>query len=344
MIIDSAAIKMQAEHSRMQAHSHSSTLRTLPKRPAPEVPSRPQEDTLKLSDEAKKVAGTPKTPLDLQRSLNSTDTLAMQIIRRMIKEITGQELEFFSPRALQERADEISYQAPGQAPAQQSGGGMGLIYEQNNTYFESETTSFNAEGSISTRDGQQLSFSVSLSMSRTFYEESSLEIRLGDAAKIDPLVINFEGNAAELTSTSFQFDIDADGSPDQIAGLKSNSGMLALDKNRDGKINDGSELFGPKSGNGFLELAAYDEDKNQFIDEADSIYEKLRIWQRHEDGSQQLMGLGAKNIGAIYLGHVSTPFQLKNSENASLGEVASSGIYFNEQGGTGSIQQINFTA
>ncbi len=141
-----------------------------------------------------------------------------------------------------------------------------------------------------------------------------------------------------------QFDIDANGSLDKIATLKSNSGMLALDKNQDGKINDGSELFGSISGNGFAELAKDDEDNNQFIDEADSIYKQLRIWQRYADGSQQLIALGEKNIGAIFLGHITTPFQLKAEENnPSLGEVASSGIYLNGNGQVGTVQQINFT-
>lgn len=344
MIIDNATIKMQTGHHQLQKSTHSESLKIWHDRPQQKSKQRLDEDSLKLTDEAK-TAGTQKTKLDLKQSLDSNDSLALQIIRRMIKEITGQELKIFSPEELYGQVDEISYQAPQQPPANtQQSSGMGLVYEQNMSYLESETTSFNAEGSIKTKDGQDIAFSVSLSMSRTFYTESSLSIRAGDAAKTDPLVINFAGNAAELSSTFFQFDIDANGTLDQIATLKSNSGMLALDKNQDGVINDGSELFGPKSGNGFTELAAYDEDKNNFIDEADSIYKQLRIWQRHEDGSQQLMALGAKNVGAIYLGHVSTPFQLKNEDNKSLGEVASSGVYLGEHGSVGTVQQINFTA
>ena len=58
---------------------------------------------------------------------------------------------------------------------------------------------------------------------------------------------------------------------------------------------------------------------NQFIDEADSIYSRLRIWLMNEDGSRQLVGLGEKGVGAIYLGHVTSPFQLKDQQNRSLG-------------------------
>jgi hypothetical protein len=174
--------------------------------------------------------------------------------------------------------------------------------------------------------------------------ETNLSILAGDPEKkTDPLVINFDGNAAELSQKRFEFDIDANGTTEQIATLKPGSGFLALDKNQDGVINNGSELFGPNSGNGFSELAKYDVDKNSFIDEADPIYNSLRIWQRHEDGSQQLIALGDKNIGAIYLGHVTTPFQLRTADNQSLGEVTDTGIYLTEEGKTGTIQQINLS-
>jgi hypothetical protein len=61
----------------------------------------------------------------------------------------------------------------------------------------------------------------------------------------------------------------------------------------------------------------------------------------NEDGSTQLAALGDKNIGAIFLGHVSSSFQLKDTNNQALGEVVNSGIYFKEDGGVGVVQEIN---
>lgn len=341
MIIDNAAVKMHAGHYQQQRSQRSETLKIVPNRPQPNVERSHTED-FKLSDKGKAL-GTQKNKVDLDRQPGAMHSLSMQIIRRMVKEITGQELNVFSPDELQGQVDDVGYQEPVQAPAQSPDNSVGLVYQQSMSYYESETMSFSAEGSISTKDGQNIAFSVSLSMSRSFYVESNLSITAGDQAKTDPLVINFDGTAAELTTTHFQFDIDANGSMDQVAVLKPGSGMLALDENEDGMVNDGSELFGPKTGNGFEELAAYDEDNNQFIDEADSIYNKLRIWLRHEDGSQQLVALGEKQVGAIYLGHVTTPFQYKDENNASQGEVASTGIYLSEHRTVGTIQQINFT-
>jgi hypothetical protein len=67
----------------------------------------------------------------------------------------------------------------------------------------------------------------------------------------DPLVINFEGTAAELTERTYEFDLDSDGEADQIHFIGPNSGFLALDRDGSGTIDNGSELFGTSTGNGF---------------------------------------------------------------------------------------------
>jgi hypothetical protein len=59
--------------------------------------------------------------------------------------------------------------------------------------------------------------------------------------------------------------------------------------------------------------------------------------------NSQLMGLGDKHIGAIFLGHVTSPFQLKDEQNRSLGEVVNSGVYLTEGGNVGVVQEINLT-
>lgn len=96
-----------------------------------------------------------------------------------------------------------------------------------------------------------LNFQVNLSMSREFLREQSVSVREGDAKLKDPLVLNFAGNAAELTTTRFNFDIDSDGRLDQVALLAPTVAFAALDRNHDGAINDGRELFGVKHRRGF---------------------------------------------------------------------------------------------
>ncbi|NLX64607.1 MAG: hypothetical protein GX022_07535 [Clostridiaceae bacterium] len=116
---------------------------------------------------------------------------------------------------------------------------------------------------------------------------------------------------------------------------------MALDRNNNGIIDDGSELFGPQSGNGFGELAFYDEDQNGWIDENDEIFYKLRIWTLDEKGNKILLALGQVGIGAIYLGNIRSEYGLKTSGNSSLGQIRSTGIFLKENGQVGTIQHVD---
>lgn len=345
MIIKNSAIQLSSQHQLSKSSQESESLRVWKTPDQTEANNKSRlGDTLSLSESAKMLK-TEQQSLDVSSSLDANQRVQLLIIRQMVKSMTGQDFKLFSPSELTANPDSIEITMSSPPPTNQPPSvGFGLVYEHRSVYQESESTSFSATGSIQTQDGKSIDFSVQLNMSRDFRLESNTTITAGDPEKkVDPLVINFDGNAAELSQTHFAFDIDANGRTEQIATLKPGSGFLALDKNHDGVINNGSELFGPNSGNGFSELAKYDSDNNGFIDEADPIYDSLRIWQRHEDGSQQLIALGDKNIGAIYLGHATTPFQLRTDENKSLGEVTDSGVYLTEDGKTGTIQQINFS-
>ena len=123
-------------------------------------------------------------------------------------------------------------------------------------HYESESTSFSAKGVIQTADGRQIGFSIDLQMSREYLEETSTSIRAGDAVAVDPLVINFNGSSADLTDEKYSFDLNSDGTEEQMSFVGQGSGLLALDLNQDGVINDGSELFGTASGDGFADLSA----------------------------------------------------------------------------------------
>jgi hypothetical protein len=282
-------------------------------------------------------ATQPQT-LNLRAAVSSSDRLQLLIIAQLYKQITGKEMQLMTPDQMESPPATINLEVSTIAPG---GAEPVLVYERQTRYEETEKMHFAAQGRVVTQDGKEIAFSAELYMNRSFATSSSLRIVGGNAVMTDPLVINFDGTGAQLESTHFAFDLDSDGTPEQIANLRPNSGYLALDRNGDGVINNGKELFGPVSNNGFSELATYDEDGNGFIDEADSIYNQLRIWQRDSNGSSRLLALGDKQIGAIYLGHTYSPMQLKDAQNSSLGEVVSSGIYLRENGSTGLVQQIN---
>lgn len=216
----------------------------------------------------------------------------------------------------------------------------GLEYNRYERYEEQESLSFQAEGTVKTADGESISFDVSLNMERKFVQESSTEIRAGNAEVKDPLVINYDGNAADLSEDRFKFDLDMDGTPESLNTLETGSGFLAYDKNENGEIDDGSELFGPSTGNGFEELATYDRDGNRFIDENDPIYEDLYVMKPASDGSMESVSADQLDVGAIFLGSSETSFSFKNGLDLQ-GDLRRSGIYLKENGEAGTVQQID---
>lgn len=198
-----------------------------------------------------------------------------------------------------------------------------------------------AKGIIKTAD-KEISLDLNFNLSQSFVRQNfSISQQLVSFRLVDPLVINLLGELPSLDeNTTFSFDIDSDGQLDQISQLKSGSGFLALDKNGNGKIDDGNELFGAKTGDGFGELGAYDEDGNGWIDENDSIFAGLRVWLNGSEGSR-LIGLGEAGVGAIFLGSVDSSFELKNSSDDTLGVLQKSGVFLFESGEAGAIAHID---
>ena len=110
-----------------------------------------------------------------------------------------------------------------------------------NLVSEYEYSEVSIGGTLTTDNGQQLEISQSVTMERS-YQETALGILRREGLVTDPLVINFNGDTARLSPGVTEFDLDSDGNADALPTLVSNSACLALDKNGDGIINNGSEL------------------------------------------------------------------------------------------------------
>jgi hypothetical protein len=350
MIISNANISLQQSHEKVTRSEERERLNFwIGDRPQPLEQQRIRTeqslfDNVDISPQASHAPHREHHDLD-EMKLDAKHQLMVQIISQMVEQLTGKKFDLFDPSTLTKDIEHIDLNAAQQSPPSGEqvppSAGFGIEYDYYASHYEYESLSFSAEGSIQTTDGQTINFSAQLNIEREYFEEQSFSFRAGDAVKIDPLVLNFNGTAAELQQTRFEFDLDANGQTEQVALLKPGNAYLAFDKNNDGVINDGSELFGPSTGNGFNELANYDQDGNNFIDEADSIYNQLRLWTIDANGHEQLIGLGEKDVGAIYLGHLNTPFELKQDQQ-TLGDLVSSSVYLKEDGGTGFIQQLDY--
>lgn len=261
----------------------------------------------------------------------------IKLIESLVFALTGKRIKFQDRAAqlLKKNHSQITITVSGTGGSQ----GWGLAYDFQEVKAEKESVSFNSGGYVKTADGRTIAFDMNFSMSREYYEQTNLSIRMG-SAKVDPLMVVLDGGAPTLSTTKQAFDLDADGKTENISFATGNSGFLALDKNGDGDINDGSELFGPSSGDGFSELRAYDTDKNGWIDESDEVFGQLSVLMMSQNGEKTQFKLGDVGIGAIYLNDVSTQFEMKDMAD-EYGEMKSSSIFLKENGSVGTIHHID---
>lgn len=261
-------------------------------------------------------------------------------MRLILEALTGRKIRTvsFEPVASEDPGTPQGAGAADSSPARQ---GWGVEYDRVETTTEQEVLDFSASGQVVTADGQAIDFQLQFAMQREFVATNTVQIRGGDALLVDPLVINFNGKAAELSDLRFAFDLDADGNMEQISALAPGSGFLAFDRNGDGKVNNGLELFGPASGQGFAELVRLDSDGNGWLDENDPLYGALRVWMRDAAGNDTLASLAEKKVGAILLSPAATPFVLKNSGNGLQGQLRETSIFLGENGEPGTVQEID---
>ncbi|MCB1783825.1 MAG: calcium-binding protein [Alphaproteobacteria bacterium] len=127
--------------------------------------------------------------------------------------------------------------------------------------------------------------------------------------KASPLVLDLDGNGIDLASVdghgAVYWDIDQDSLSEASGWISGNDGLLAIDLNHDGIINDHGELFGNETTDGFSVLAAYDSNQDGVIDLNDTQFNDLIVWvDANSNGiseTNELFSLTALGISSINL-------------------------------------------
>ncbi len=297
----------------------------------------PKGDAVTLSDEAR--AAQQADPLDgTDDNVRNDPRLSLLIM--LIEKITGRPVRWLQASDLQ--APPATTTGTTAAPEAPQRAGYGIEYDYHAEYSESESTTFAAEGVVRTADGRDIRFTLETSLSRSFSARENISLRAGDAVLKDPLMLDFAGPASSLSDLRFAFDLDADGTKEQVP-LPGGRGMLAFDRDGNGRIDDGRELFGPTTGQGFEELAALDADGNGWLDEADPAFAHLRLWRPDASGVGTLQTMKDANAGAFWLGRVDTPFSLRGADNEVLGQMRASSVYLREDGTAGTVSQVDLS-
>jgi hypothetical protein len=333
MKITDSAVVMDSRRAFSERYEHREELRFWI-----DTPGTARGDMVSISEEAmsrsRDTAGTGADPVDADGGV---------FLERLITEIlSGRKIRVLRLEELTGGGAGDMPEAPADAGEAAAGAqGWGLDCSILDEYREKETVRFDAKGVVRTSDGKEFAFSLTLEMNREYVEQRGVRVLAGDALK-DPLVINLDAPALEFSGKTYAFDIDSDGAMEALAGLSAGSGYLAFDRDGNAVIDNGTELFGPSTGDAFSELARYDSDGNGWIDEADGIFQGLRVLGFDGAGAQVLRGMKEAGVGAISLAHGETAFDLKDgASNATLGRVRATGVYLTEGGAPGTLQQVD---
>ncbi len=139
-----------------------------------------------------------------------------------------------------------------------------------------------------------------------------------------PIVLDLDGNGIQTLSVDagVRFDMLASGQAVQTGWVGAGDGLLVMDRNLDGAINDGSELFGSSTGlsdgtkavDGYQALAQLDTNHDGVISSADAQFSQLGVWiDGNADG---LSGAGeVKSLAQLNITQLSLKAQTGTDTN-----------------------------
>jgi VCBS repeat-containing protein len=165
-------------------------------------------------------------------------------------------------------------------------------------------------------------------------------------ASAPPVALDLDGDGVEFVSSGagVAFDYNGDGSPENTAWVGRDDGLLAIDRNGNGRVDDGSEIVFARDGLTDLEGLAADHDSNGdgVLDANDADFAKFGVWQDANGNGvsdagefQSLSDAGIASIGLVSDG---------NAYTAAGGDVAVSGeaTYTRTDGTTGKLADVAF--
>ena len=178
--------------------------------------------------------------------------------------------------------------------------------------------------------------------------------RSNKAHGYDPLILNLDGKGIQTlapSSISARFDHNADGIATATGWAAAGNGILALDLDKNGKIDSGKEIFGNHSvlpngtaaAHGYAALAELDSNHDNLINQADELFSSLKVWQDiNQDGISQaneLFTLQALGIQSLNLEHQENSKDLGNGNR-----LTHIGSYTKTDGTTGEMGDVEFAS
>ncbi len=327
MQVTASAVQLSSRHQTTTTHRQTVSVETWGlDRPAP-------ADTVSVSAEAAKAAEARATEEDEEPVIDDK----LLILKMMLEELTGEDIEVFDPRDW-EATPEQQKAFGDVVEAARAADGWGMRIDVVEEVETTERTGFRAKARIQTEDGRVFDIDLKTLQERFRRVRREAHMQIGERPK-DPLALDFGAPSTRSTGSS-AIDLDRDGKLDSLAHLGAASAWLVLDRNGNGAADDGSELFGPTSGDAFAELQALDRDGNGFVDAGDPAWSRLRLWVQDESGGR-LVALADRGVGALFVGSVAAPFRILDGGDQEVGRQRAMSFWVGEDGHAGTTRRVD---
>lgn len=169
-------------------------------------------------------------------------------------------------------------------------------------------------------------------------------------SSVPPIVFDLDGDGLELVSSdtsTVHFDMDEDGVADRTGWVGADDGLLALDRNGNGLIDDINEISFANDVAGAISdlegLRAFDTNANGFFDSGDERFAEFRVWQdANQDGISQVEEL--RSLAEAGIAQVNLTFNATGATPDGPGNVIyATTEYLRTNGTTGTVGDVFFS-
>lgn len=343
MQIIGGSVNLGAAHQLTTAHTRTERIEAW-------VGQRPEDDTgvtISVSDLARDALAAAEDAMAAAEETEgvgetdeelATDDLRMLVLAMLMEAFTGRSLELFDPDDMEPTEEQQAAMDQMGELRQTLNQGWGVEVEVEETHTRHEKAKFRARARLRTEDGRTLDIDLRVVQERLEQSKERWGFSIGEAPK-DPLVLDFAAPGLR-TRGEHAVDLDGDGTADALPHFGRASMYLVDDRDGNGQVTDGSELFGPSTGNGFDELRALDTDGNGFVDAGDAAWSRLRLWMPGPGGGT-LVGMADRGVGALYTGDIAVPFRLLDGEGAQSAQQQAMSFWVGEDGSAGTTRRVD---
>ena len=186
------------------------------------------------------------------------------------------------------------------------------VYKDGGITYVLNGTTLTINGSLTITDFSEGDLGINFKTEEEEEDKEETPDISGPEKLTSPIVIDLDGDGVETQSLGDTFfDLDNDGLSEQTGWVSPDDGLLVRDKNNDGRINNGSELFGNNTSlqdgslaeHGFQILAELDDNGDGVVDAEDAVFNELKIWQdKNNNGTNdegEMISLADAGIKAI---------------------------------------------